>query len=174
MQAVVDKATAKDRTKRYQSCEEFMQAIKALKPAPSSAAADWQERLRDIVRDKRVIAGVVMVLLVALGVFGFSSSPKRVEPPAELPVEAPVAVSPPPVPAKIPAVPAPVIPAPVPAPPVPEAAPAPREFAIGDEYGGGIIFWLDTKGHRGLIAAKHDINKRYTDKWDGQSYTGGV
>jgi len=80
MQAVVDKATAKDRSKRYQSCEEFMRAIRAVKPAPLPVA-DWREKLRDIVRDKRVIAGVVLVMLVALGVFGFSHAPKRVEPP---------------------------------------------------------------------------------------------
>jgi eukaryotic-like serine/threonine-protein kinase len=169
MQAVVDKATAKDRAKRYQSCEEFMQAIKALKPAPSSAEFDWREKLRDIVRDKRVIAGVVVVLLVALGVFGFSLAPKKH---MEAPVEAPVASSSPSVPAEIPAAPAPAAPEPAPAAPVPEAPPAPRDFAIGDEYGGGIIFYVDRTGQHGLIAAKHDINKTYTDEWDGKSYTG--
>ena len=177
MQAVVDKATAKDRSRRYQSCEEFMQAIKALKPAPSSAEFDWREKLRDIVRDKRVIAGVVVVLLVALGVFGFSLAPKKhMEAPVEAPVEVPVASSSPSVPAEIPLAPAPAAsepaPAPAPAAPVHEASPAPREFAIGDEYGGGIIFYVDRTGQHGLIAAKHDINKTYTDEWDGKSYTG--
>jgi len=88
MQAVVDKATAKDRTKRYQSCEEFMQAVKAVKPAlpPVTRHLDW---LRDIVRDKRVIAGVVVVLLVALGMFGYSRTQKKVEAPDAAPMAAP-------------------------------------------------------------------------------------
>jgi len=178
MQAVVDKATAKDRTKRYQSCQEFMQAVKAVKPLPPPVTGrlEW---LRDIVRDKRVIAGVVVVLLVALGVFGFGRPQKKVEAPAEPPMEvhdkAPVAASPPQMPAEIPAAPAPVISEPVPPAPAPEPerAPAPRTFAIGEKYGGGTIFYVDRTGQHGLIAAQHDINKTYTDKWDGKSYTGG-
>ncbi len=78
MQAVVDKATAKDRTKRYQSCEEFLQAVRAVKPVPPP-----------VTRDKRVIAGVVVVLLVVLGVFGYSRTQMNVEAPPELPVPAP-------------------------------------------------------------------------------------
>lgn len=31
------------------------------------------------------------------------------------------------------------------------------EFKIGQEYGGGIIFWIDDTGKHGLIAAKEDI-----------------
>ena len=167
MQAVVDKATAKDRTKRYQSCEEFMQAVKAVKPLPPQVTGGL-EWLRDIVRDKRVIAGVVVVLLVTLGVFGFSRSQKKVEAPIEPPMEAPVAVIPP----LVPAAPAPVISEPVPPAPATEPAPAPRTFAIGDKYGGGTVFYVEQSGQHGLIAAQHDINKTYTDEWDGKSYTG--
>ncbi len=80
MQAIVDKATAKDRNRRYQSCEEFLQAIKALKPPPPPKP-DWMKWLRD----KRVMAGAaVLVLLVALWLFAFNHPPKPVEAPVEV------------------------------------------------------------------------------------------
>jgi serine/threonine protein kinase len=85
MQAIVDKATAKDRNQRYQSCEEFLRAIRALRPPPSPKL-DWWERLRD----KRVMAGVVLLLLFFVGLFAFSSAPK----PLEVSVEEPVAAFP--------------------------------------------------------------------------------
>jgi formylglycine-generating enzyme required for sulfatase activity len=44
------------------------------------------------------------------------------------------------------------------APPVPVSA---KRFAIGQEYGGGIIFYLDESGQSGLIAAKSDIPGPY-------------
>ncbi len=90
MQAVVDKATAKDRNRRYQSCEEFLQAIRALKPPPSPKP-DGMEWLRD----KRVMVGaVVLVLLVALGLFALNRPPKPVEAPVEESVPAPVFAQP--------------------------------------------------------------------------------
>ena len=90
MQAVVDKATAKDRNRRYQSCEEFLQAIRVLKPPPPPKP-DGMEWLRD----KWVMAGaVVLVLLVALGVFALNRPPKPVEAPVEESVPAPVFAQP--------------------------------------------------------------------------------
>ena len=89
MQAVVDKATAKDRNRRYQSCEEFLQAIRALKP-PQPPKPDWLKWLRD----KRVRAGAaVLVLLVALRLFAFNHPPKPVETPVELSDPTPAAPS---------------------------------------------------------------------------------
>jgi len=85
MQAVVDKATAKDRNRRYQSCEEFLQAIRALKPPPSPKP-DGMEWLRD----KWVMVGaVVLVLLVALGLFALNRPPKPVEAPVEVSASVP-------------------------------------------------------------------------------------
>lgn len=34
---------------------------------------------------------------------------------------------------------------------------------IGDEYGGGIIFYIDRRGQHGLIAANEDIKKANED-----------
>ena len=76
MQAVVDKATAKDRNRRYQSCEEFLRAVKALKtPSTPPSKPDWREWLRD----KRVMAGVgvALLLLFALVVFLNSGVPEQ-------------------------------------------------------------------------------------------------
>ena len=36
-------------------------------------------------------------------------------------------------------------------------------LSIGDEYGGGIIFWLDASGEHGLIVAKTSYSSKY--KW---------
>lgn len=45
-------------------------------------------------------------------------------------------------------------------------------FAIGDSYGGGIIFWLDATGQHGLIAATADQSTGIR-WWDGpMKYTG--
>ena len=70
IQAIVDKATAKEKSARYRDCQEFMQAIKAAKLPHFSESPDWREWLRD----KRVIAGVVVVLCIVLGVAGFKYS----------------------------------------------------------------------------------------------------
>ena len=40
---------------------------------------------------------------------------------------------------------------------------------IGEEYGGGIVFYVDSTGEHGLIAAKQDINTTYTE-YHGKSY----
>jgi hypothetical protein len=42
---------------------------------------------------------------------------------------------------------------------------------IGDEYGGGVVFYVDGTGQHGLIAAKEDISTTYTDRWKGVSNT---
>jgi TPR repeat protein len=70
IQAIVDKATAKEKAARYRDCQEFMRAIKAAKLPRFSESPDWREWLRD----KRVIAGVVVVLCVMLGFVGFKYS----------------------------------------------------------------------------------------------------
>ena len=173
MQAVVDKATAKDRSKRYQSCEEFMQAVKAVKFVTPPVTGGL-EGLRDIVRDKRVIAVMVVVLLVALGVFGFSRAPKRVEPPVEPPVVA------------VPFSSAPVVPDPDKAAlreaerqrdaalrkadslqkanqkaddalRAAQAKSTVARFKVGDREGGGVIFDVDVRRQRCLVAATKDM-----------------
>ncbi len=40
---------------------------------------------------------------------------------------------------------------------------------INDEYGGGIVFYVDASGQHGLIVAREDICKPYTDQW-GATY----
>lgn|GEM_PF-1545709 len=40
-------------------------------------------------------------------------------------------------------------------------------YRIGQEYGGGIIFYVDPSGQHGLIAAKDDVLMPYTDAWQG-------
>ncbi len=153
MQAVVDKATAKDRNKRYQSCEEFLRAVKALKP-PSSPPSkpDWREWLRD----KRVMAGAGVLLLIMVSLFALNFMPKGAEPLVEAPVAAPAAV------AVVPPV-AVAPPVPVAVDPLPQISEAPAPVAevikhkIGERYGGGIIFYVDATGQRGLIAAESDL-----------------
>jgi len=52
----------------------------------------------------------------------------------------------------------------------PPAAQAPQQhgaYRIGQEYGGGIIFYVDATGKHGLIAAKDDVLMPYTDAWQG-------
>ncbi|MEI7788707.1 MAG: DUF1566 domain-containing protein [Chlorobiaceae bacterium] len=44
--------------------------------------------------------------------------------------------------------------------------------AFGDRYGGGIVFFLDSTGLHGLVAAIEDISVRYTDPWDKAHYAG--
>jgi len=44
------------------------------------------------------------------------------------------------------------------------------ELAIGDSYGGGVIFWLDASGKHGLIAATHD-ESTIGIQWYNGSYT---
>ncbi len=155
MQAVIDKATAKDRNKRYQSCEEFLRAVKALKtPSTPPSKPDWLEWLRD----KRVMAGAGVLLLIMVSLFALNFMPKRVEapvePPFEAPFPAPVAVVPP-------VAVAPPVPVAVdPLPQISEApAPVPEVIThkIGERYGGGIIFYVDATGQRGLIAAESDL-----------------
>ncbi|GEM_PF-842681 len=186
MQAVVDKATAKDRSKRYQSCEEFMRAIQTVKPAPLPGA-DWREMLRDIVRDKRVVAGVVVVMLVALGVFGFSHASKKVEPSGEPPavvidssvikiqqaVERRKAIEQEERLAKLQRE-KDSLTLILRNKPVSVSVPKPdiARHEVGEKYGGGIIFYVDASGQHGLIVAKYDINVSYVDEWDGKSYTG--
>ena len=70
IQAIVDKATAKEKSARYRDCQEFMRAIKAAKLPRFSESPDWREWLRD----KRVIAGLVVMLCVMLGFAGFKYS----------------------------------------------------------------------------------------------------
>jgi len=41
------------------------------------------------------------------------------------------------------------------------------QFRIGEEYGGGIVFYVDETGKHGLIAAKEDMLIPYTDAWQG-------
>ncbi|TLU83549.1 MAG: DUF1566 domain-containing protein [Chlorobium sp.] len=40
-------------------------------------------------------------------------------------------------------------------------------YTIGQEFGGGIIFYIDSTKQHGLIAAKEDITSSYTDAWTG-------
>ncbi len=183
MQSIVDKATAKDRNKRYQSCEEFLRTVKAVKippPPPPLLKPDW-----------RLLAGVAVLLLIIVSLFAYNLASKRAELPVEPPVAAPAA--------------SPVVVAvdsaaikreelrkaeerriaelqekarqeenaklrrerdearvladrlrrnPVTA-PAPEVAV--KRHEVGERYGGGIIFSVDATGQRGLIAAKSDI-----------------
>ncbi len=165
MQAVVDKATAKDRNRRYQSCEEFLRAVKAVKESPPSPSKpDWREWLRD----KRVMAGAGVLLLIMVSLFALNFMPKRVEapvePPFEAPFPAPVAVVPP-------VAVAPPVPVAVdPLPQISEApAPVPEVIThkIGERYGGGIIFYVDATGQRGLIAAPSDMRGHSADSPEG-------
>jgi len=41
-------------------------------------------------------------------------------------------------------------------------------LSIGDQYGGGIIFFLDSTGQHGLVAALHDMDT--TSSWYNQVY----
>jgi len=41
------------------------------------------------------------------------------------------------------------------------------QFRIGEEYGGGIVFYVDETGKHGLIAAEEDMLIPYTDAWQG-------
>ncbi len=69
MQAVVDKATAKERKARYGNCNEFMQAIRAI-----NSVMDARSDKPKIPFDKRIIAGVAVLLLAVLAVFGIMSA----------------------------------------------------------------------------------------------------
>ncbi len=179
MQSIVDKATAKDRNKRYQSCEEFLRAVKAVKippPPPPPLKPDW-----------RLLAGVAVLLLIIVSLFAYNLASKRAELPVESPVAAPAASS------VVVAVDSAAIKReelrkaeerrlekarqdenaklrrerdeaialadrlrrnPVTA-PAPEAAV--KRHEVGERYGGGIIFYVDATGQRGLIAARSDI-----------------
>ncbi len=153
MQAVVDKATAKDRNRRYQSCEEFLRVVKAVKASPPSPSKpDWREWLRD----KRVMAGAALLLLIIVSLFALNFLPKGAEPLVEAPVAAPAAAAVVPPVAILPPVPVAVDPLPqnseAPA-PVPEVV----THKVGERYGGGIIFYVDATGQRGLIAAESDL-----------------
>jgi TPR repeat protein/predicted Ser/Thr protein kinase len=72
MQAIVDKATAKEKSARYGSCNEFIQAIKGNVPPPR--VPPWWKTV-----DKRVVAavGVVLLFLFTLVVFLNSSMPEQ-------------------------------------------------------------------------------------------------
>lgn len=179
MQSIVDKATAKDRNKRYQSCEEFLRAIRAVKippPPPPLLKPDW-----------RLLAGVAVLLLIIVSLFAYNLASKRAELPVEPPVAAPAA-SPVPVAVASAAIKREearkaeerrlekarqeelaklrrerdeaIVLAdrlrrnPVPA-PAPEAAV--KRHEVGERYGGGIIFYVDATGQRGLIASKMDM-----------------
>lgn len=44
----------------------------------------------------------------------------------------------------------------------------------GEKFGGGIVFYVDKTREHGLIAAKEDICRPYTDKWGGTFGAKGV
>ena len=67
MQAIVDKATAKEKSARYRNCNEFMQAIKGKIPPPP--VPPWWTAL-----DKRVVIGVGVVLLFLFSLVLFLNS----------------------------------------------------------------------------------------------------
>ncbi len=67
MQAIVDKATAKEKSARYGSCNEFIQAIKGNVPPPP--VPPWWKTL-----DKRVVAGVGVALLFLFTLLAFLNS----------------------------------------------------------------------------------------------------
>jgi hypothetical protein len=48
------------------------------------------------------------------------------------------------------------------------ATPQSTAFSIGQSYGGGIIFWIDSTGQHGLIADKSDTS--YSMIWWGDRY----
>lgn len=45
-------------------------------------------------------------------------------------------------------------------------------FKIGDKYGGGIVFYVDSSRQHGLIAAAKDITISYLDPWNKSSWSG--
>lgn len=45
---------------------------------------------------------------------------------------------------------------------------------INDEYGGGIVFYVDASGQHGLIVAREDICKPYTDQWGANYGSTGI
>lgn len=181
MQLIVDKATAKDRNKRYKNCEEFLWAIRSVKPAlpPKLDFSDW-------LRDRRIIAGVIVaVLLVGLGLFGLMRASKS---PAVSGGSVAVIRSYPADAARKDAAQRkeenslhvalkkaksgrdtvllktnrePV------APPAPFSE---KQFTIGEQYGGGIIFYVDSTGHRGLIVATSDM-PGHSDGFDEGYFT---
>jgi len=68
MQAIVDKATAKEKSARYRNCEEFMQAIKRAKVSLPLVLPWWK------ILDKRVFAGVGVALLFLFTLLAFLNS----------------------------------------------------------------------------------------------------
>lgn len=161
MQAIVDKATAKEREDRYRNCHDFMQAMKVSVPPPSppqppppppspspSSPPPAQQpppplppaQPSSVNLKAVVIAVIVALVLVVLGVM--SSSKK------EAPAEAALSEYP----AGVAAAPA------APAVEYPVEASAPTVlYEIGKPYEGGIIFYVDESGQHGLIAATSDI-----------------
>ena len=161
MQRIVDKATAKEKEDRYRNCNDFMQAIK--EPTQSQpelqSLQSSQQNLPSPVNLKAVLLAVIVVIfLFVSGVMSRSKYEAPVEVPAEVPVEAPAAPAAE-YPVEAPAAPAAEVPVEAPAAPAAEypieAPAAPHE--IGEQYEGGIIFYLDESGQHGLIAARYDV-----------------
>jgi eukaryotic-like serine/threonine-protein kinase len=158
MQTIVDKATAKDRNKRYQSCEEFLLAINApMQPSP----LPQHNHTFLIYLSAVVLFLIVVILIVVSGVMSPSRHLAPLEFPVDATIEAPAAPVATPVadyPVETPV--APVAEYPVETPAAP-AAEYPISHAIGERYGEGIIFYVDATGQRGLIAAESDIPGPY-------------
>ena len=126
IQAIIDKATAKEKSARYRNCNEFMQAINTPTQPQQKISQSTQQNLPSPVNLRAVaLAMIVVFFLVVPGLMSRSKHDAPIEVPVEAPVEAPAAAV---------------------------------SHKIGEQYGGGIIFYLDESGQRGLIAATSDMS----------------
>ena len=179
MQRIVDKATAKEKEERYRNCNDFLQAIKAPIPPELQPIPKPKPKISVPVNLRAVaLAVIVVIFLVVSGVMTRSKHVAPVEAPVEAPAEAPAAPAAdafvePPAPAAeasvdVPAAAPAEAPAEVPAVDYPVEAPAaPVAHEIGEQYGGGIIFYVDESGQHGLISAKSDIPGQSAGKPEG-------
>ena len=148
VQRIVDKATAKEKGDRYRNCNDFMQAIKAPIPPQLQAQAKTQtqqniphssqQNIPFSVNFKAVSFAVIVLLVIVVS--GVMSSGKH-DAPGEVPAaEAFIEPSAPAAKAHL------------------EGSSVPVSHEIGEQYGGGIIFYLDESRLHGMIAALSDMS----------------